>query len=336
MIHLRPPSLHGAARRCEGIVTSSRLILFGSGGFAVPSFRAIASDPRFNIVAVVTAPPRAAGRSSALSPTPVDTWASDAGLRVVHAAKVRDTAEIERIKSIGAEAALLADFGQIIPAALLDHYSRGIVNLHPSLLPRHRGASPIPATILAGDRETGVTTIVMDQGVDTGPIITAQHLRPRPDVTAAELEVELAELAAVGIADNLAAWLQGRDAAVPQGVDGVTQTTRLGRADGRIGAGTSCELALRMWRAYQPWPGVWVEIPGLVDRLILSSVSPAEGGDPVAPGGLELHDGTLLLGLTGGTLRLDRVTPAGGKGMTGGEFARGRQGELAAHGRIAE
>ncbi len=328
--------MHGAARRCEGIVTSSRLILFGSGGFAVPSFRAIASDPRFEIAAVVTAPPRAAGRRGALSPTPVDTWARDAGLQVEHAAKVRDTAAIERIKSVGAEAALLADFGQIIPAALLDHYPRGIVNLHPSLLPRHRGASPVPATILAGDRETGVTTIVMDQGVDTGPIITVQHLRPRRDVTAAELEAELAELVAVGIANTLTTWLQGSDAAVAQSVDGATQTTRLGRADGRIGAGTTAELALRMWRAYQPWPGVWAEIPGLVNRLILSSVSPAEGGAPVAPGGLELHDDTLLLGLPGGTIRLDRVTPAGGKSMTGGEFARGRQGELAAHGRIAE
>lgn len=327
--------MHGVVRRCEGIVTSSRLILFGSGGFAVPSFRAVASDPRFDIAAVVTAPPRAAGRSGALLPTPVDTWASGAGLRVEHAAKVRDTAEIERIKSIGAEVALLADFGQIIPAALLDHYSRGIVNLHPSLLPRHRGASPIPATILAGDRETGVSTIVMDQGVDTGPIITVQHLRPRPTVTAAELEAELAELAAVGVADTLATWLLGSDAARPQGADGATQTTRLGRADGRIGAATTSEMALRMWRAYQPWPGVWVEIPGLVDRLILSALSTVEGGALLTPGGLELRDDALLLGLPGGTIRLDRVTPAGGKSMTGGEFARGRQGELAAHGRIA-
>jgi methionyl-tRNA formyltransferase len=257
-------------------------------------------------------------------------------LRVVHAAKVRDAAEIERITSIGAEGALLADFGQIIPAELLDHYPRGIVNLHPSLLPRHRGASPIPATILAGDRETGVSTIVMDQGVDTGPIIAVQHLRTRPSVTAAELEAELAELAAVGVANTLATWLQGSETAAPQGVDGATQTTRLARVDGRIGAGTTAELALRMWRAYQPWPGVWVKIPGVVDRLIMSGVSPAEGGASVAPGALELHDGTLLLGLAGGTIRLDRVTPAGGKCMTGGEFARGRQGELAAHGRIAE
>lgn len=228
--------MHGTARRCEDIVTSNRLILFGSGGFAVPSFRALASDPRFDIAAVVTAPPRAAGRSGALTPTPVDTWASGARLRVVHAAKVRDAAEIERITSIGAEGALLADFGLIIPAELLDHYPRGIVNLHPSLLPRHRGASPIPATILAGDRETGVSSIVMDQGVDTGPIIAVQHLRTRPAVTAAELEAELAELAAVGVADTLATWLQGSEAADPQGVVGATQTKRLARADGRIGA----------------------------------------------------------------------------------------------------
>jgi hypothetical protein len=197
-------------------------------------------------------------------------------------------------------------------------------------------AVTIPATILAGDRETGVSTIVMDQGVDTGPIIAVQHLRTRPAVTAAELEVELAELAALGIADTLATWLQGSEAAVPQGVDGATQTKRLSRVDGRIGAQTPFELALRMWRAYQPWPGVWVEIPGVADRLILSGVSAAEGGAPVSPGALELRNDTLLLGLAGGTVRLNRVTPAGGKSMTGGEFARGRQGELAARGRIAE
>ena len=328
--------MHSAGRRCEGTVTSSRLILFGSGGFAVPSFRAIAADPRFSILAVVTAPPRAAGRSGALLPTPVDSWATAAGLRVEHVAKVRDAAEIARIQAIDAEGALLADFGQIIPAALLGHYPRGIVNLHPSLLPRHRGASPIPTTILAGDRETGVSTIVMDQGVDTGPIIAVQHLRPRPEVTAAELETELAELAAVSVADTVATWLQGSGDALPQGIDGATQTARLTRADGRVTARTSAEVALRMWRAYQPWPGVWVEIPGVVDRLILSSLSAAEGDISLAAGALELRDDALLLGLVGGALRLDRVTPAGGKSMTGGEFARGRQGELAAHGRIAE
>ena len=328
--------MHSVARCCEGTVTSSRLILFGSGGFAVPSFRALAGDPRFSILAVVTAPPRAAGRGGALTPTPVDAWATGEGLRVEHVSRVRDAAEIARIQAIGAQGALLADFGQIIPSALLDHYPRGIVNLHPSLLPRHRGASPIPATILAGDRETGVTTIVMDQGVDTGPIIAVQHLRPRPQVTAGELEVELAELAAVGVADILATWLQGSAAALPQGVNGATQTTRLSRADGRISADATAEVALRMWRAYQPWPGVWVEIPGVVDRLILSRVGSIENDPPVAPGLLEVRDGALLLGLAGGTLNLERVTPAGGKSMTGEEFARGRQEELAARGRIAE
>lgn len=247
-----------------------------------------------------------------------------------------DAAEIARIQALGAEGALLADFGQIIPAALLGHYPRGIVNLHPSLLPHHRGASPIPATILAGERETGVTTIVMDQGVDTGPIIAVQHLRPRPSVTAAELEEELAELAAVGVSDTLATWLRGSAAAVPQSVNGATLTKRLTRADGRVGARTSAEVALRMWRAYQPWPGVWVEIPGVVDRLILSSLSAVEGEASLAAGALELRGDALLLGLVGGAVRLDRVTPAGGKSMSGGEFARGRQGELAAHGRIAE
>lgn len=312
------------------------MILFGSGGFAVPSFRAVTADPRFEIVAVVTAPPRAAGRSGALSPTPVDAWATGAAVRVEHVAKLRDDAEVARISAIGAEGALVADFGQIIPAALLRHYRRGMVNLHPSLLPRHRGASPIPATILAGDRETGVSTIVMDEGVDTGPIISRQHLRIRSDATAVDLEFELAELAAAGIADTMASWLQADTSGTTQDEAKATQTRRLTRADGRVGRQTSCEMAQRMWRAFQPWPGIWIEIPGVVDRLILSSISPADRGVLVDPGELAVRGDALLLGLVGGAIRLERVTPAGGKSMSGGEFARGRQRDLAAHGRIGE
>lgn len=312
------------------------MILFGSGGFAVPSFRAISIDPRFALIAVVTAPPRPSGRTRALSPTPVDSWAMSAGIRVEHVAKVRDASAIQRIQSFGATAALLADFGQIVPADLLSHYPRGIVNLHPSLLPRHRGASPIAATILAGDQETGVSTILMDQGVDTGPIIAVQSVRMRPTATAADLEAELAELAAQHVSETLADWIEGEAVAHPQSAEGATQTVRLARPDGRIGAATQFDLALRMWRAYQPWPGVWIEIPGVADRLILSNVSREAGVAVRAYGTLELLGEALLLHLEGGTLRLDRVTPAGSRSMSGGEFARGRRGELAAHGRIAK
>lgn len=330
------PTLLGGVRRCEGIVTSSRLILFGSGGFAVPSFRAIAADSRFTVLAVVTSPPRAAGRDGKLVPTPVDTWATAEGLHVQHVARVRDAGEISRIQSLGADGALLADFGQIIPTELLRQYPRGIVNLHPSLLPRHRGASPIPATILAGEEETGVTTIVMDEGVDTGPIIAVQRLRLQSDLTAPELESELADLVAESIPETLASWVQGGEEARPQGDSEATLTKRLTRADGRVGAGTTAERAMRMWRAYQPWPGVWIEIPGSVGRVILSNVSLMEEDLSIPPGHLVVREGALLLGLAGGALNLERVTPAGGTNMTGEAFARGRKDELAAHGRISE
>lgn len=312
------------------------MILFGSGGFAVPSFRAIAADRRFDIAALVTAPPRTAGRSGALQPTPVDVWATAAGLRVERVAAVREPSAMNLLKSIDAQAGLLADFGQIIPADLLGHLPGGIVNLHPSLLPRHRGASPIPAAILAGDRETGVSTISMDAGVDSGPIIAVQTAQLRAGVTAAELEMELAALAAAGIGDTLDAWVRGAAVALPQAADGATVTRRLSRRDGRIGAGTDRALAMRMWQAYQPWPGVWVELLGADERLILNAVSDAASSTPLAPGVLATVDGALHLGLPGGAIRLDRVTPAGGRAMSGAEYARGRAGDLASRGRIAE
>ncbi|NBO51902.1 MAG: hypothetical protein EBU83_00480 [bacterium] len=325
-----------AERRYEAIVTSSRLILFGSGGFAVPSFSAVATDPRFEIVAVVTAPPREAGRRGSPRPTPVDAWASDRDLPILHIERVREAHALAQITPINAEAALLADFGQIIPMTLLSHYRCGIINLHPSLLPRHRGASPIPATILAGDLETGVTTILMDQGVDTGPVLAVQRLPLNATVAAPQLERELAELAADGVSDTLATWIHGGGESHPQATVGVTQTHRITREDGRIGALTPKERALRMWRAYQPWPGIWIEWPRIGNRIRLDVVGDAEHAAALPPGSLTVRDKRLLLLLPGGALELERVTPANGRSMTGAEFARGRQADLETRGRIAE
>src|SRR6185369_8962506 len=144
-----------------------RTVFLGSGRFAQPVLGRLAAHPAVDLVAVVTVPPRPVGRRQLETPTPVETAARDLGLDVLTPARLRDPASLADILGLDPSLVVLADYGQIVPAELLG-LAHGALNLHPSLLPRHRGATPIPAAILAGDRETGVSLMQMDAGLDTG------------------------------------------------------------------------------------------------------------------------------------------------------------------------
>src|SRR5215216_4849346 len=146
----------------------ARTVFFGSGAFAVPILAALESDPNVRLVGVVTTPDRPAGRGKLLVPTPVALHARASWVPLLQPPRVRAPEAVAQIAALEPELGVLADYGQIVPEELLDLPPRGILNIHPSLLPRHRGATPIPATILAGDPEAGVTVIEMDAGIDTG------------------------------------------------------------------------------------------------------------------------------------------------------------------------
>ena len=154
---------------------------------------------------------------------------------------------------------VLADYGRLVPSAVLDLPRHGALNLHPSLLPRHRGASPIPAAILEGDAETGVTLMRMDEGLDTGPIVATRRVALGGDETAPELEGLLAELGAELLVATLPAWVAGRIDATPQAESGATLTRPLRRDDGRLDAASSAARLARQVRAYQPWPGSFLD-----------------------------------------------------------------------------
>lgn len=299
----------------------ARTVFLGSGSFAVPIVGALAGHPSVDLVAVVTAPTRRGSRGRSTDP-PVAEWAADRELPMLRPLRLRDDEAIDEIRSLHPGLLVLADYGQIVPATLIDLPSHGALNLHPSLLPRHRGAAPIPAAILAGDDETGVTLMVMDAGIDTGPIV-AQRKRPLTGLDAApELESDLARAAAELLGESLAAWLDGRLAATAQPSEGLSLTRTLRREDGRLDPGRSAEILERQVRAYQPWPGSFVETAD--GRVIVwrSAVVP----DLVEPAGLVvgLHDGGLGLSTANGVLELLEVQPAGGRRMSGVELVRGR------------
>jgi len=298
-----------------------RTVFLGSGRFAQPILVGLAAHAAVSVIAVVTAPPRPVGRHQAETPTPVEATARELGLPVLSPARLRDPAALAEILGLEPSFVVLADYGRIVPIALLD-LEHGALNLHPSLLPRHRGATPIPAAILAGDVVTGVSLMRMDAGLDTGPLVAVERIALTGDETAPALEVWLANVAAGLLARTLDPWLAGELTPHAQSADGVTLTRPLRRSDGRADPDRPAAAIERQVRAYQPWPGCFIDVGG--DRLVVLAASLAASAPDDEPGRLVLDDLGLALATRDGRLILDEVQPAGGRPMRGVDFLRGR------------
>ncbi len=298
-----------------------RTVFLGSGRFALPILGRLAADPNVEVVAVVTAPSRPAGRRGIEAPTPTHATASELGIPVQAPARLRDPAALADILGLDPELVVLADYGQIVPTELLD-LRHGALNLHPSLLPRHRGATPIPAAILADDPETGVSLMRMDAGLDTGPIVAVERSQLAPYDTAPALEARLAIIAAGLLARSLGPWLAGELEPVPQPAAGATLTRPLRREDGRLDPTAPAVALERQVRAYLPWPGSFVDVDG--DRLVILGAFVAAGETDDEPGRIVPDRAGLAMATGDGRLVLDEVHPAGGRPMSGEEFLRGR------------
>jgi methionyl-tRNA formyltransferase len=305
------------------LTDKARTIFLGTGAFAVPVVEALAGHRLVELIAVVTAPHREDARGRPIEP-PVAAWATVNGIPTFRPARLRTPAAVEHIRDHAPDLLVLADYGQIVPEELLELPAHGALNLHPSLLPRYRGATPIPAAILAGDEETGVTLMRMDSGLDTGPIVAQERVPIDPGETAPQLEARLAGLAAGVLTRDLEAWLTGALAASPQPDVGVSQTRSLRREDGRLDPGKIAAELERQVRAYQPWPGSFIEVGAT--RLVVWQAHPVSmDGAGVKVGDLyRTPDGGISLRVSDGGLQLDEVQPAGGKRMTGAELVRGR------------
>ena len=315
----------GAAAQPSTVV---RAVFFGSGAFAVPILDVFVDIPGVRVEAVVSAPDRPVGRKASLTPTPVAARARDLGLPLLQPVRVRRSEAVAALAAVAPDVIVLADYGQLIPRVLLELPPRGFLNLHPSALPRHRGAAPIPATILAGDAESAVSLIVVTEEMDAGPIVAVEPLEVRPDDTAVTLEKRAAEAAARLLVRALPEWLAGRLQATPQALEGVTLTRPLRREDGLLDPGRSAIELERQVRAYQPWPGSFIEnIKAGDERLIVwkAHVAPAEVGD-VAGRFVADFDGGLAFTTIDGSLGLEEVQLAGGRRMSAAELRRGRPG----------
>jgi methionyl-tRNA formyltransferase len=300
----------------------ARTVFFGSGAFAVPILDVLAGDPRLELVAVVSAPDRPVGRSREVTPTPVAARAAALRIPLVQPARVRAPEAIAELTALQPDLGVLADYGQIVPRPVLDLPAHGILNIHPSLLPRHRGATPIAATIAAGDDRGGVTIIRMDDGIDTGPIVARQSWPLAGTERAPDLEARAAREGAELLTRTIDPWLAGTAPAIPQTATGATVTRPFRRDDGRLEPIRRAVDLERDVRALAPWPGSFVETPA--GRLAVHEASVGDSEPEDAPGVLVRHGDRLALATANGRLILDRVQLAGRRAVAGDEFLRGQ------------
>jgi len=298
-----------------------RTIFMGSGAFAVPSLQALVAAGH-ETLAVVSQPDREKGRGRLLAAPAVKTAALALRARVLQPTRVREGAIIEELRALRPEVLVVAAYGQILPREVLDLAPLGAVNVHASLLPRYRGAAPIQWAIACGERETGVTTMLMDDGLDTGPLLLSVQTAIGPDETAGRLEGRLALMGADLLVETLARLARGQITPLPQDEALASRAPRLRKEDGRIDwRQPAAAIACRV-RAFNPWPGAHAFLAG---RLI--RVFSARAGEPAtgAPGEI-LGGGRGRLAVTcgdGQALEIIELQPENRKVMETSVFLAG-------------
>ena len=293
-----------------------RLAFMGSPEFAVPALRALHAAGH-RIAAVYCQPPRPAGRGQRETPCPVHRAALGLGLPVRTPARLRrDAGEHAAFAALDLDAAVVAAYGLILPAPMLEAPRRGCLNIHASLLPRWRGAAPIQAAILAGDAETGVTIMRMEEGLDTGPTLLKGAVPIGPRATTPQIHDALSALGARLMLEALA---QGPPA-VPQPEEGATYAPKLGKEDGRLDWRQDAAALDRRVRALNPWPGTFFEHAAGPIRVL--EAEPAAGAAAAAPG-MVLDEAPRVACADGTALRLVRLQRPGRAPLPAAEFLRG-------------
>jgi methionyl-tRNA formyltransferase len=302
-----------------------RIVFFGTPEFAVPTLAALVAAGRAP-VCVVTQPARRAGRGQKPQDPPVARWARGQGLQVLQPERVRDPAFLEDLAALTPDVAVVVAFGQIFPPALLDLPRLGCVNLHASLLPRWRGASPVQAALAAGDARTGVSTMRMEAGLDTGPVLLEEATEIGPQETAGELSRRLADAGGRLVVRTLQELERGSLAPRPQPAAGATYAPRLTRESGRIDWSlTALEIHHRL-RAYTPWPGLTAELRGAPVKVTAAEVLAGKAADEAPGAYLGLRDGRLAMACGGGTvLGLGELQRPGKRALRAPDFANGER-----------
>jgi methionyl-tRNA formyltransferase len=305
-----------------------KLVYCGTPSFAVPALEALLAAGH-EIPLVVSQPDRPVGRSQQLNAPPVKQIAVAAGIRVVQPEKIRNNPEFRaELEATAPDAIVVVAYGRILPPWMLALPRLGCINLHASLLPRYRGAAPIQWAVAMGDAYTGNTTMLLEEGLDTGPILLQQTIDIKPNQTAAELFGVLAQAGAPLAVETLAGIASGTIQPKPQSEEGVTFAPILSREDGRMNfaSRTARELYNR-WRGFEPWPGAFTSLDGkkfIVHCMALPDAENITAPNDAPPGQIYIHNHRMFAACAGSTwIELIEVQLEGKKRMSAADFLRG-------------
>ena len=296
-----------------------RVVFLGTPEFAVPTFHALGKAGH-SVVSACTQPPRPAGRGHQPQPSPVQVAAADAGVPVRTPATLKDKAEQDSFAALGCDVGVVVAYGLLLPPAILAAPRLGCINLHASLLPRWRGAAPIAHAILAGDPKFGVTTMQMDAGLDTGPILLQEEVDAGPRPNAGALHGAMAARGAELMVRTMAGLESGTLAATPQPATGATTAPKFGPADAHIDWRRPADEIDRQVRAFAPRPGAWFDHDGTRLR-VTAAVPVVMEGAAGAPG--EVLDATLTVACGTGALAILEIQRPGKQPMPVPRFLRG-------------
>jgi len=303
-----------------------RIVFMGTPEFSVPPLEYLIGS-EYRVVGVYTQPDKPTGRGRTLEQSPVKRVALAQGLEVFQPVRLRNPDEVQRLAALKPDLILVAAFGQILPQSALDIPPFGCLNIHPSLLPKHRGATPIPSAILAGESETGVTIMLMDAGMDTGPIISQIIVGIEPQDTTESLTNRLAQAGVRLLGEALPLWLDRSLKPQPQDGNRATYTSPITKEDGVINWQMSAEEISRRVRAFYPWPGCYTWWQGKLLK-ILEAITLHKDKD-LLPGkvvALALGQPAVVgVETGGGILGLLRVQLEGKRALTAAEFLSGQR-----------
>ena len=306
------------------------VLFIGTPAFAVPSLQRLVADGH-RIAAVITQPDRPAGRGRRERPSAVKIAALEFGLSIIQPESLRDAAALAGVRALSVECAVAVAYGQILRPEFLEIPPLGVVNVHPSLLPKYRGASPIPAALLAGDDVTGVTIMLMDAGMDSGPILAQRPHPINPEDSTGTLSDRLAIFGADLLGETLPRWLRGDIEPIPQDDAAATRTSLLRKEDGAIDWSRPAAAIWRQVRACNPWPGAFTHTSA--DTIHIWRAWPLEAPSSAEPGTVlplssELHalvpeDAAFVVQAGEGLLAVQEAQRAGKRALPAGDFLRG-------------
>jgi len=305
-------------------MASLRIIFMGTAELARPCLMALLGQPDFQLIAAVTQPDRPRGRALKLAPSPVKEAAAAAGLPVLQPLRARDETFIASVREMMPDLAVVVAYGQILPQSLLDVPRLGCLNVHTSLLPKHRGAAPIQWAILEGDAETGVTIMKMDAGLDTGPLLACRSTSIGVSDDSQSLHDRLAGMGAELLPPTIRDYARGLILPTPQPSGPVSYARKITKEDGRLDWTQPAQVLWNRIRAFTPWPGAFTHFPTPTGRSLLK-IWRAEVADRAGSPGAVIDAGKqeLLVACGRQALRMLEVQPEGGRRMTAGEFLRG-------------